>query len=240
MKLHTFPTVQVTKEAAKALNSLFTAQKGKNFLFLSSGGSSLKLLEEIDVSHFGPSSTIAVLDERYSEDPETNNFAQLRKTEFYKATAARGAHFIDSRPLRGESIGSFAARFEQKLKDWTAEAGADGEIIASAGVGPDAHTSGIMPYPENHEFFDEKFDAADSWIAFYDAQGKNPHRMRITTTFPFLRKIGAVVVYITGEAKRPALEALVSENGTLYESPCRVWRELADPANAEIYTDIVF
>ncbi len=221
----------VTKAAANALNASFAAQRGKEFLFLSSGGSSLALLEYLDVQYFGPGSTIGVLDERYSADPTVNTMAQLVRTSFYKKVRSAGAHFIDTEIKANESIESVAARFEKSLRDWVKRT--QGTIVASAGLGQDAHTSGIMPYPEDPRHFDALFNE-DHWITAYDARDKNPYPLRVTTTLPFLRRITAAVIFAVGENKKQALRRLLSDEGTLHESPCRIWREITE---THVYTD---
>ena len=150
MNVNVFSTETVAREAASALDKFFSEQKGSEFLFLSSGGSSLEILRHIDVSNFGPQSTIGVLDERYSQDPSINNLAQLAATDFFKAAIERGSQFIDTIVRPGESAEDLATRFENQLKDWKNKT--DGTIIASVGIGSDGHTSGIMPYPENRTF----------------------------------------------------------------------------------------
>lgn len=232
MTIKTLPSAIVVEAAAQALNASFAERQGKEFLFLSSGGSSLSLLEYLDPRHFGPHSTIGVLDERYSEDPAVSTMVQLEQTAFYRMVREAGAHFIDTKVQPGESIASLANRFEEALQAWIEQT--EGVIIASVGVGPDAHTSGIMPYPEDPRYFNTLFNDAAHWVAAYDAHDKNPHRLRVTTTLPFLRRIDSAIIFIVGENKRPALEQLLSDAGTLPESPCRIWREVA---GAEVYTD---
>ena len=232
MNIKVLSSTVVKKETAKALNRLFAAQQGKEFLFLSSGGSSLGLLEYINPLNFGPKSTIGVLDERYSGDSTVNNLAQMEMNNFYKQIHERGALTIDTKMHSRESMEYLARRFEDQLKDWVART--RGTIIASAGIGSDAHTSGIMPYPKDMKFFNDKFNDDACWVAAYDAKEKNPHRMRVTTTLPFLRKINSVIVFVSDESKKSAINKLLSENGTLNDSPCRIWREISD---VEIYTD---
>lgn len=232
MNINTLPSDTVAKATTKALNSLFEAQQGKDVLFLTSGGSWLTILNDIDSTLFGPRSTIGVIDERYSTNPTINNFAQLEKTEFYKKTKERGAHCIDTKIYPGESTEDVAARFEKELREW--EEKTHGTIIVAAGIGPDAHTAGIMPYPERTVFFERTFNDEVHWAVAYDAHNKTPHRMRITTTLPFLRKVHSVIIFAVGENKKQALKKCVAENGTLSETPCRIWREIPD---ATLYTD---
>ena len=58
----------------------------------------------------------------------------------------------------------------------------------------------------------------------------------MTTTATYLtRHIHHAVVYAVGEEKRPALTAVLGEEGTLHETPARVLRGLRD---VQLYTDI--
>lgn len=231
MNIHVAQKESIVREAAKALNKKLAESQDKEVLFLSSGGSSLALLDHIDASLFGPTSTVSVLDERYSTDPTINNFAQLTKTEFYGKTLKNGCRFIDTRPKANESIDDVANRFENALKDWLKKGA--GVIIATVGVGPDAHTAGMMPYPEDKAYFESMFDD-DCLVRGYDAGKKSPYPLRVTTTMPLLRKIDFAVTLMKGGDKKEALARLKSDKGYLHESPCRIIREIP---NAEIFIE---
>ena len=249
MNIRTFPSQDVAKETAMALNSLFAKQNGKEFLFLSSGGSSLGLLQYINPDNFGSHSTFCVLDERYSEDPLLNNFTQIKSGDFYKQIKERGAHFIDTKIQHSwsdgksggkETINSLATRFENELRAWVTRT--NGTIIATVGIGHDAHTSGIMPFPEDEELFQKTFNNESRWVVGYDAKDKNPYRLRITTTIPFFKRINSPIIFITSKDKRQALEKLLDgkldgrSGGSINKSPCRIWREIP---GVEIFTDII-
>ena len=233
MKVTTLPASELLSTTATVLNTYFAKHRNDEVLFLSSGGSSIALLDQLDSSLFGPRSTIGMLDERYSTDPDSNNFAQLMRTSFYEKALQNGAHFIDTRVLPDETIEELAARFESALREWIERT--HGTIIATVGVGPDGHTSGVMPFPEDPEFFEATFDSPEHWATSYDAKDKNPEQLRITCTLPFFRMISIPILYISGENKRTALKRLLADTGTLAESPCRIWRE--NP-RAELYTDV--
>jgi len=200
---------------------------------LCSGGSAIALLEDVDPSYFGPQSTVGVLDERYSSDPKINNTAQLENTNFYKRVKKRNARFIDAKIQNGESAEEMASRFEYALRNWTEWA--NGAIIATVGVGSDAHTSGIFPYPEDAQFFNRSFNDTSHWVTAYDAHEKNINQVRITTTLPFLRKIDFPIVFMVGKEKKHALRKMLSKDETLPESPCKIWDEI--PAT-DLYTDL--
>ncbi|MFZ1075700.1 MAG: 6-phosphogluconolactonase [Minisyncoccia bacterium] len=233
MKIHTLPGDKVIEGAAQALNEAFAKQAGKEFLFLSCGGSSLAILDHLDSNNFGPRSTVSVLDERYTTDPANNTFALITQTDFYKKISANGAHFIDTRVEDGESIEGLAKRFEDGLRDWRGRT--HGAVIAMVGIGPDGHTGGMMPHPDEVEFFNTTFNDDAHWVASYDAKDRNPFRLRVTTTLPFMRTIDTAIIYMVGENKRRSLERLLADEGGLAETPCRVWK---DVAGAELFTDL--
>ena len=233
MTTHIFNSESLAIKAALALNTHFKEASNKPFIFLMSGGSSLALLDLINTSYFNKNSTIVVSDERFSNDPAVNNLAQIEKTIFYKAVTKNGASVIDSKPKENESLEELGIRFDALLKEWVRN-NPTGIIIASAGIGPDAHTTGIMPYPENSDFFDKTFDDSSLWAVAYDAKNKNQYNWRITITLPFIRKINHAVIFASGDSKKNALTKLLSKNGTLNEGPCRIWRELKD---VQLFTD---
>jgi 6-phosphogluconolactonase/glucosamine-6-phosphate isomerase/deaminase len=162
-----------------------------------------------------------------------NNLAQVESTLFYKKIKDTGCKIIDSKPKEDESLDELGQRFENQISEWMKN-NPDGDIIASAGIGPDAHTTGIMPYPEDPEFFQKAFDNTEHLAVGYDAKGKNQYSLRVTVTFPLIRKISFVVIYACGDSKKEALSKLFAQEGRLNESPCRIWRELD---NVELFTD---
>ncbi len=232
MEIHHETNSEVAFETARYLSEIFRSYASLPFLFLSSGGSSLQLLDLLDTEHFGPHSTVAVLDERFSTDPLKNNFAQMQATEFYQKAKERGAQFIETKIRENETIEEAAAGFEKALRTWVAKN--HGPIIATVGVGPDTHTSGIMPFPEDPTFFETTFNDENHWVAAYDANDKNPERLRITCTIPFFRMITHPVLFVTGENKRDALDVLAASEGTVHEHPCRIWREIS---SSVLFTD---
>jgi 6-phosphogluconolactonase/glucosamine-6-phosphate isomerase/deaminase len=232
MEITSAPSTEITHVTTDFLNELFSKLAGTKFLFLTSGGSCLELLEHLDPKNFGSHATIAVLDERYTTNPLQSNFAKLELTPFYKKVIENGSQSIDTKVREHESMQALAERFENELRAWVEKT--HGTIIATVGVGTDSHTAGILPYPEDPSFFDATFNSTN-WVASYDAGNKNPEPLRVTTTIPFFKLITHPVLFVTGESKRNALAKLLSENGSLAESPCRAWREIP---TAHLFTDI--
>ncbi len=215
--------------------SLYLSQnknKGIRTLFLSSGGSSLSVLDYVSVDVLGDYLTIGVLDERYDETNKNNNFTQLTKTEFYEKANKAGCGFIDTSIKEGQSQEELASFFEKELKEWRSE-NSNGEIIATVGIGIDGHTSGIMPFLEDENKFTEFFES-DKRVVSYDATGKNSFPERVTTTMTFLKQLNRIFVLITGSEKSNAFLQMQKE-GSIAEIPARILKNIT----GRVYVDEV-
>ena len=226
----------VIHQAKESLNDELAKTDDSAILLLLSGGSTLKLLPDINTKLFGPRLTISILDERYSKEPNINNFAQLQNILFYKEALQKGSFFIDTKVTDEETLEGLAQRFEATLRNWK-KANPQGKIIATQGIGADGHTAGIMPYPENPDLFKNLFEDKEKWVVGYDATlSKNQYPLRVTTTFPFLRSIiDVTIVYIAGEEKKAALQKVMSEDGSLAETPARIIKEMK---SVRLFSDI--
>jgi 6-phosphogluconolactonase/glucosamine-6-phosphate isomerase/deaminase len=218
--------------AGKSFSDKIKNSSGPKLLLLS-GGSSFAILDFIDTSLLGPETFISMSDERYSNDSKVNNFLLLKDTTFYKRTKENGCEFIDTSIYNGETIEELASRFETSLRKWLEE-NPKGKVFATMGMGPDGHTCGIMPYPENHILFDSQFNSAN-FVVGYDAKDKNEFPLRITVTIAMIKKIDEAVMYVSGENKGAHLKRVLEDAGTLAETPARIWKEIK---NVEIFTDI--
>jgi 6-phosphogluconolactonase/glucosamine-6-phosphate isomerase/deaminase len=225
-----------THEAAAALSAELTrlAQEKTPVLLLVSGGSALAILDSIDPAGLGPLVTLGVLDERYSTDPQVNNFQQLMQTSLYTNAKGSGSNFIDTRVQEAETQASLSARFEDALRAWK-KAHPTGQLIITQGIGPDGHTSGVLPFPENPARFSELFIDPSIWVAAYDASGKNPYPLRVTTTLSFLQQVNNSFVFACGEDKKAALAALLADDGSLAQTPARIIHQMPQVA---VFTDI--
>ncbi len=217
--------LEAARQAAEDIRrSLSVIRRGGGkALFLSSGGSSLAILDFIDEDVLADYLTIGVLDERYDVGGGNNNFLHLARTGFYARALASGCSFIDTRVRPGQTQRDLAGHFEGELRAWR-KGNPGGYIIATVGIGPDGHTSGIMPFPEDRETFDALFNG-DRWVVSYNAAGKTPFPERVTTTNTFLRMISRAIVYATGAEKAEALRRL-EEDVSLAEVPAAVMKEL--------------
>lgn len=204
-------------------------------LLLLSGGSSLNLLAHIILPSSCAELTVAVIDERFSMSKEENNFSRIRETMFYATAIARGASYLDTSVVTGETLQAFAARMDAGLKTWR-HIHPNGKVYASIGIGSDAHVIGIMPYPKSSEEFNRLFENEQQWVVGYNATGKNQFPLRATVTLPFLRKeVDTAILYIVGESKKSAFKSILARKGTLYGTPGRIIHEMRD---VHVFTDI--
>lgn len=241
IKYFYFPNQQkiALQKASEKLNeSLKLAnEENKKVLLLLSGGSCLDLLSGIDTKNLNKQITISPLDERYSTNPKENNMAQIANTNFYKTAILKECKFIDTRVKKRETQEELTIRFNSELNNWL-NLNPKGIIVATIGIGPDDHISGIMPYPENPEKFSTMFDnGIDTCLVIgYDAGGKNQYPKRITTTINMLRKINTVIVYMVGENKKKAFDSLQDKAGDLPTTPARILREIK--ASVFVFTNL--
>lgn len=237
MKVFTFPHDQELAKikAAERLNAVLSTLFTDNHhvLLLLAGGSALDLVPHIDISLCTPLLTIGPLDERFSTNPEENNWMQIMATDFYKNAVKKGCAWIDTRIKRDETPEQLAQRLHTVLYKWM-ENNPEGTIVATMGIGTDGHTAGIMPFPEDPHTFQQLFNSEKLAVS-YDASGKNPHTLRITTTQTFLEQINVAVVYAVGQEKKEILHIIRTEEGTIPEIPGRVLQEMA--GEVYLFTD---
>ena len=255
---------EAIEKASSRLNQILDAHSHVPTLFLSSGGSSLELLEHIVI--FPPNFTVGMTDERFSEDPKVNNFAQLVETSFFQKAQEKGAYFIDTRVQSREDMEALSKRFEDALKEWQKEH-PGGRIVITQGMGLNGHTAGMMPYPKEKDMFQELFEG-DALVRGYDAGGvppvlvfdseslrlereniknrgllnvggrgerENAYPLRVTITMTFLRIVDHSVLYTVGKEKEDALSRTLKTEGTLREMPARIIHEMKD---VHLFTDI--
>lgn len=228
------PSVENVKLAAsKTLEKIMLENSEKNILLLFSGGSALSILSSVK-NGLGENITISVLDERYSVDPHVNNFMQIFETLFYSIAKENGCKFIDTRIIRDETIGDLSIRFKKEINGWK-EKNPDGLIIITQGMGPDGHTSGIMPYPENKDLFEKQFDDKNNWVIGYDAGNKSQYSKRVTTTLPFLRTVDISIMLVTGKDKAEKLNKVLSETIPAHIFPAVIIKEMK---KVYLFTDI--
>ena len=224
----------VKQKASQTLEKVLFENSNKKILLLLSGGSAFSILSSI-IQGLSNCITVGVLDERYDLDPKINNFSQLMKTPFYLNAKEKGWKFVDTRIKNNETISDLTLRFEEKLKSWRKN-NPDGQIFITQGMGPDGHTAGIMPYPEDKKLFDKLFEDEKNWVVSYDAGDKNKYPQRITATLPFLRIADVSIMFIAGKEKATILNKILSENISNNIFPASIIHEMK---KVYLFTDTV-
>lgn len=217
IKRSTTPAVTAGEE----LSEILEHYQDKPTLLLLSGGSALSILDHISETALGSQLAITTLDERFSTDPDVNNFTQIKATAFYRRAKDQGVSMIDTSVTETDTLKEAGRRFETELRDWRRE-NPDGIIIATMGVGIDGHTAGIFPNAYS-EFF-----SGDSWVVAYEVpKSVNPHTKRITVTSRFLlEQVAHAVGFIVGDEKKSVLENLQKDSCAHREIPACVMREM--------------
>ncbi|MCX6754207.1 MAG: hypothetical protein NTU81_00005, partial [Candidatus Nomurabacteria bacterium] len=127
---------KLQETAALALKEALMDSHEDGVLLLLSAGSAFDILENISLYPlvFNNKITIGMLDERFDNSKDINNYIQFQKTNFYQRALDGGVNFIDSIPKENETIDSFSLRIEQSLRKWRSE-NKYGKIIITEGVG---------------------------------------------------------------------------------------------------------
>ncbi|MDE2311741.1 MAG: 6-phosphogluconolactonase [Patescibacteria group bacterium] len=198
--------------AGEALNNLLAGRQERPTLLLLSAGSALGLLDYVNTKSTDGHLTVGMLDERYSSNPAINNFARLQQTDFYARAMETDTSFLGSLPRSGETPQQLAARMENNLRSWQKDF-PDGLIIATLGMGPDGHTAGMFPFPENPGKFKQLFDN-QHWIVDYDAGKKHQFAQRVTATAALLRQVDVGLAYVCGTEKQAKLKELLAGQTT--------------------------
>lgn len=218
-------------DAGHALSATLNKYADIPVLLMLSGGSALSLLAHVDVSVLNSRITITTLDERFSTDPQINNFSQIEQTSFFTEAINRGVKTISTKIDATDTLQSAGNQFEKQLQNWRSQ-NSDGVIVATMGIGADGHTAGIFP-----DVHGVNFDG-DSWVVGYVVPKEvNPYTERITVTNTFLREhVHEVIVYAkSGEAE--ILKSLEQSDCDPQHKPACIIRKLT---KATLYTDYSF
>lgn len=205
--------------AGKELSSMLAHHKDRATLLLLSGGSALTILDHISDAALTKNLTVTTLDERFSTDPKSNNFSQIKATEFFKRAQSRYVSFIDTTVTAEDTLVHFSERFEAALRGWRTKH-PDGVVLVTMGVGTDGHTAGIFPNHLNAE--------VAVWVVSVTLPVElNPYPERITVTPLFLlEEVTQAFGFLTGEEKRDLLQRLQSSDCSHKEIPACIMKDM--------------
>lgn len=219
---------QPAQQAVSKLKSLLTADRPT--LFLSAGGSSLKMLVELTDFTGWQQTTVTTLDERITDAASDRNFHQLQQTPLVQKYKSK-IDFIDPLPDPNMQPTEAGGRFADKLTQWQQEH-QSGQIIATVGIGEDGHIAGMIPTKE--QTFRRRFQSDALAVGYADQNLNNEFKKRITTTMTFMLKhLDQAVVYAAGERKCSVLEKLTRKNGKVWSQPAEMLKQIS----ADLFTD---
>lgn len=227
MEVYTNPDTENVRTMAhdKLYEFLSDAQKeSTNTLLLLSGGSSLSLLNGEWSEVLGNYLTVAMLDERFVEDPTAHNFTQFTQTDLYKACLEKGVFVIDT-SIHTQNLDEYTQKYDEALKNWV-EQNENGLVLATIGIGANGHVAGIMPFPEDPEYFKNKFIETENYVVGYDTRGKDEYKYRVTATYHVIKKVNKAVTFAIGEIKKEPLTKISQNSFSLPELPSQIVNKL--------------
>ncbi|MEX0931612.1 MAG: 6-phosphogluconolactonase [Candidatus Paceibacterota bacterium] len=214
--LHTHDREIVAEKAGKRLTEMLRGRK--ETLLLISGGSAFSVLDYVDSKVLTPELTIAMLDERYSNDEQVNNYLQFTRTALYGKAIDAGVNIFTTSIIDSETKEEMASRYNTFLSEWMQE-NKKGNIAVVFGIGADGHTAGIAPHLPS-QLFSSLFESNEFVIA-YETEYLEPSE-RITTTATFFKYVTHGICYAVGEDKREAIGHVMEGGGLISEVPARV------------------
>lgn len=247
MHINRITKERLVSETAKAISAILEKEQNKDILLLLAGGSAFAVYGAILPQWISDHVTLAMTDDRFSDEMDVNNSHLLQAADFYNECINADAYYI-STEVRGEQTPEeLAKRFEYGLRKWREEF-PKGVVIAVFGMGEDGHTAGMIPSKtavvgmvggesEACELsFAQLFENPEKWAVGYSTPNNEYHE-RVTVTMSFIRKfVDHAVAFISGGKKRAAFDRLIVEKGSLEETPVRILRELKD---VEVFTDML-
>ncbi|MBL8121489.1 6-phosphogluconolactonase [Candidatus Saccharibacteria bacterium] len=198
-------------------------QDGKKVLWLTSGGSCIRpqvavmaKLRELPSEQLAGLRILPV-DERYGPvGHENSNSEQMRQASFDPGTA----QWFDV--LEGKPMAATVEEYANTAADLMAESST---VVASLGMGPDAHTAGLLPHSP-------VFTDTTSSVVGYSWSDYE----RMTLGVEFLLQIDIVFLLAYGESKKAALERLHSNTEPIEDVPAKL---LYDLPNVTVYNDFI-
>jgi 6-phosphogluconolactonase/glucosamine-6-phosphate isomerase/deaminase len=184
---------------------------GKKVLWLLSGGSnigaSVEVMDNIPADHTGNLS-ISLIDERFGKiDFDESNWNKLIKAGF------------DVKKAKMMPVLETGLNFDQtldKYREIIKQGFANNDIVvAQLGIGDDGHIAGILP----------ESPAATETIDLVSGYQSQPF-LRLTMTFPALRKVDVAYAFAFGNTKQPTLSKLKAGNLPVSEQPAQILKEI--------------
>jgi 6-phosphogluconolactonase/glucosamine-6-phosphate isomerase/deaminase len=221
MKFSTEGVEAAVDAIAKAISESLSGDK--KVLWLVSGGSCIspqvQIMHKLSVLPESQLTGLSVLlvDERYGAPGHANsNDEQLLQAGFDPGNAQW--HKVNN----GLSFAETVAAYSKTAADLFA--GSD-KVFATLGMGPDAHTAGLLPDSPAFE------DTISTVIGYTWSDYE-----RMTLGVEIILKIDLAYLLAYGESKKPALERLLHHNEPVEKLPAKLLYDLPD---VTVYNDYI-
>ncbi len=220
-----FTTTSVQEGIAAISNRVqMYLESDKKVLWLTSGGSAITVQVEImkrlceNASDSLENLTILPVDERYGEyGHENSNSTQMRAAGFEPGDATWYDVLEKNLPMP-ETVSYYAQLAENAFATATT-------VVATLGMGPDAHTAGILPGSP------AVTDTTSTVVGYSWSDYE-----RMTLGIPTLLKINSAFLLAYGEAKKEALERLRKNEEPVEELPAKLLYDISD---VTVYNDFI-
>ncbi len=219
--------------AGQYISDILSSHIGQPTLLLLAGGSSVEVFDHINPEYLSDKITVAVTDERFTDDISENNFDILQTTRFYDHLIQADAFCINTSVFAGDDIDEHAKRFEKNIQDWISEF-PKGIIIGLYGMGTDGHIGGIIPGLYKGNEFEGRFNGKNLVATVIDPSRVSPFPERVSTTFTLMKKIDFPLIFMKGDEKREVLKKALDPKTKLEEMPAHIILELKNPV---VFTD---
>ncbi|HSX09605.1 MAG TPA: 6-phosphogluconolactonase [Candidatus Saccharimonadales bacterium] len=204
----------------------------KNSVLYLSGGRMQRLYELFAKEETILPGAVGLIDERYGEPMhENSNEKMIAETKFIKYLTFLDIPFY---PIlqHGKSREESAVVYDEKVRSLQSTFR---KHIGIIGIGPDGHTSSIIP--NRSDFHNPWFDADHQHLFVSDFNDPNSHyKERVGMTFLGLSMLDCLIILAFGESKQAMFEAMFSD-GKEEDIPARFFKRADIASKTLLITD---
>lgn len=204
----------------------------KNSVLYLSGGSMQRLYELFAKEETISPGAVGLIDERYGEPMwKDSNEKMINDTKFFKYLSFHNVSFY---PIiqKGKTRVEAAWAYDEKVRSLHATFP---KHIGIIGIGPDGHTSSIIP--NRSDFHNPWFDPDRQHLLVDEFNDPNSHyKERAGMTFLGLSMLDQSIILAFGDSKQPMFELMFAD-GKEEEIPARFFKRPEIAAKTLLITD---